>query len=168
MPNPWILIGLGLAWIASLVAVGSWQRDDGATDERARWQARELEQAIAAANKRHELDARYRAAEQEHATRLAAVSADYQRRLSDAQTTRRADAAAVRAGTLVLRDHAAAAGGAGGGCVPGAATAAGGRDGPAPGELSPAAAGFLLELAADADEVAVQLGACQTALKMTP
>jgi hypothetical protein len=164
IPNPWILLGLGIAWLASLVAVGAWQRDDGATHERDAWQARELRQVIAAADKHREIAARYRAAERAHAVALAAASADYQRRLSHVDSIRRADAAALRAGTLVLRDPDAPGLRAGRGCLPAASPAPGGSDGAEAGRLSPAAAGFLLGLAADADQVAEQLAGCQAAI----
>ena len=41
IPNPWVLLGVVLAWIASLVAVGTWQRHDGAAETVARYEKRD-------------------------------------------------------------------------------------------------------------------------------
>lgn len=55
MPNPWLLLAVVLAWLASLFVVGSWQNTAGAESERLVWQqgqmaaerlARSKEQAI--------------------------------------------------------------------------------------------------------------------------
>lgn len=42
MPNPWLLLAVVLAWIASLFVVGSWQNNAGAESERLVWQQSQM------------------------------------------------------------------------------------------------------------------------------
>ena len=165
LTNPWLLLGVGLIWLASLVGVGVWQRSDGATTERTMWVERENAELVAANAKIVQLNAAARAQEVRHAESLAAISTGHQQEIKNAQAQANADRAAVRAGGLRLYDVAApglrACGSLSG--APGAT--AGGRDGPKGGELSGAAAEFLLELVNDADAVARQLAACQQVVR---
>ncbi len=159
--NPYAMFALWIIWMASLGFVGTWQNEAGHQAERSAWQSRENEQLTLANKRIIELTTAARKAEQEHAAAMATVSADYQRRMNDANNQRRHDLAAVRAGTLRLRDPDTTGLGTPG-CPPAAAGAgAGGRDGAAGGQLSPAASEFLLSLASDADDLARQLAACQ-------
>lgn len=159
--NPYNIIALLIAWGLSLAGVGWWQRNDGETVERSAWQARENAALIAANGKIKTLGEDARKAEQDKALALTAISTDYERKLSDANKQRAADAAAVRAGSLRLRDPSASGLRACGGFPTEAAAGTGQRDGGAAGELSAAASGFLLDLANEADDVARQLVACQ-------
>jgi hypothetical protein len=159
--NPYVIIGLIAAWIASLVGVGFWQNDAGHVAERTEWQTRENGELRTANATIKALQEQARKDEQTHAAALAAVSTDYERKLSDANKQRAADAAALRAGTLRLRDPNLTGLRACGGLGTQVGAGAGRRDGPEGGELSEAAAGFLLEFASDADDVARQLTACQ-------
>ncbi len=149
------------AWIGSLVAVGWWQRTDGATAERDAWLTRENAALVRAAEEIDRLHAAARRAERATGEAIAAISANYQQELRHAEDQRNRDRAAVRAGTLRLRDPAAPALRACVGAAAEPAAGAGERDGRAPGELSDAAAEFLLDLALDADDTARQLAACQ-------
>lgn len=155
IPWPWRALAIVLLCAAS--GVIGWL--DGAQHAGAAALARERDTAQAVAERVQVLQQQARAAEQRHAQALADVSTDYQRRINEANQVRAADRAALRAGTLRLRDPDGAADCRGAAAQAGAGTA--GRDGRAPGELSPAATGFLLELASDADDVARQLAACQ-------
>ena len=159
--NPYVIIGALVIWIASLVGVGYWQNGAGHVAERTTWQTRENTDLRAANFKIITLEEGSRKAEQQHATALATVSSDYERKLSDANKQRAADAVALRAGTLRLRDPSAAGTHACGGLGIEVGAGAGRRDGGAPGELSATASEFLLELASDADDVVRQLAACQ-------
>lgn len=106
-----------------------------------------------------------RAAESWHANTLSDLSQRYQVTLKNAQERHSNDLAAVRTGALRLRDPDASLrfdACRGPGAAPGAG--AGGLDGAAPGELSRAAAAFLLAFAADADGVAEQLSGCQAVI----
>lgn len=169
IPLPYRILAVVLLWLVSLIAVGVWQHHAGAVGERVTWQAKEVtEQATAAAQFKALSDA-YRAAEQDNAAKMAALAADYERKLTDANKQRAADIAAVRAGAIRLRDPNAAIVSACRDTPAQAGPAAGRGDGAAPGQLPPAPAGllsdqtseWLIDFAADADDVARQLGACQ-------
>lgn len=168
IPLPYRILAVVLLWLGSLAAVGIWQHHAGAMGERVTWQAKEVtEQATAAAQFKALYDAA-RKAEQDNAAKMAALAAAYERKLTDANKQRAADIAAVRAGIIRLRDPGAA--------VPTcpsataqAGSAAGGSDGVQGGGLSAAPAGllsgqtseWLIDFAADADEITRQLAACQ-------
>ncbi len=153
-----------VACAACIAALCFWQYHAGRVAERAVWQERESEQLRMANAKIVELQAAAREVELAKASAVAAVSADYQRRLNDANKQRAADADAIRAGTLRLRDPGATSIGTGGDRAAETPAPAGGCDGRASGELSGAAAQFLFDLAADADQVAMQLQACQAVI----
>lgn len=152
-----------LALGAVLTGTYFYGRHDGATLERATWVKRDndaLRQANADLDEAHR---KLRDQERQSAERLAQVSGEYQKELTDVRLQTRTRTAAVDRGDLRLRDpaasHQACADRAGE-----ARTTAGGRDGPATGELSATASRFLLELTGEADEVAKQLAGCQKAL----
>lgn len=159
--NPYLIIGLLIAWGASLFGVGYWQNDAGHVAERTTWQTRENTELRDVNAKIKTLEEGNRKAEQEHATALASVSTDYERKLSDANKQRAADVAAVRAGNLRLRDPSATGLRACGSLGVEVGASPGRRDGGTAGELSAEASGFLLDLASDADDVTRQLTACQ-------
>lgn len=101
--------------------------------------------------------------EHQHALNLNLISSNLQKELQDARTQHAADRAALRSGSLRLHDP----GSSSSTCADpasAAGSAAGRRDGAEARQLSDTAAEFLLEFAADADDVARQLGACQQAL----
>lgn len=159
--NPYAILAACLAWAGTLAAVGGWQHHAGRTTERAEWQDREIGELRTANQKILDITTAARRAEHENAAALAAVATDYERKLDAAKDRHARDIAAVRSGALRLRDpHSAGLPACGSAAAP-VGTGAGGRDGPAPGELSEAAAGFLLQLTDDADAVAEQLAACQ-------
>lgn len=148
-----------LAWIASLLAVGAWQRHDGAFAERSKWQTKLTIELGRANAKIIELTANYRQAEAKHANALASIATTYETRLSDAKAVHDRDVAAVRAGALRLRDPFAK-------CPLGSAAAPAGAgsslgDGPAGAELSGAVTEFLLGEASRANAIVEQLTTCQ-------
>ncbi|HEX7116256.1 MAG TPA: lysis system i-spanin subunit Rz [Steroidobacter sp.] len=153
-----------LWWLWSAVDKAGYER--GVSEERAKWVARESEELAAANALIEKLQREARAAEQAHAKELAAISKRYQENLRNVEKARDAHIAALRAGALRLRDpEAPACESACGGGVSEASAAAGGRNGPAGGELSAEASEFLLRLTAEADEVARQLQACQEIIR---
>lgn len=97
--------------------------------------------------------------------RQAAISENYQEQLEDEKQKTAALIAANRAGAFRMRDPNAVACPPHGGIQPETSTSTGGRDGAAPGELSGAAAEFLLGLAGEADSVARQFAACQAVVR---
>ena len=136
----------------------------GQDHTRAEYAARDLKQANENAAETKRVQDEYRAKEQAAAVALAAVSTDYQRRLKDAEGKKTAALAAVRAGTLVLRDPGTVREACPSGTTETAASTSG-RNGETSGGLSAEASGFLLSEAARADAYTEQLGACQAALE---
>ena len=152
------------AWVLSLIAVGAWQRHDGAVAERTDWQERDNQTMRDAHALIERLQATARQAEQDHAMEMAAVGASMERRIGNVDKQRAADRAAVSNGTLRLYDRPA--GLAAGSCgVPAPGAAAGERDGRAPGELSRETTADILELVNDADLLAGQLAECQAVVR---
>lgn len=159
--NPYLIIGLLLGWLASLTGVGWWQNAAGHTAERTTWQTRENTELRTANAKIITLQTSARSIEQKHALALAAVSTHYEEELTHATKQRVADVAAVRAGTLRLRDPNPPSIYATGNRPAETGPGAGGRDGSEGAGLSEATAEFLLALAGDADDITRQLTACQ-------
>ncbi len=97
---------------------------------------------------------------------MASLDANYQKELSDAKTVSDAAVAAVRAGTVRVRDRFTC--NAGSGSVPSAAKAGastGSTDAASANGLQPEDAEFLLREAARADAVTVQLRALQDVVR---
>lgn len=159
IPASWRILFIVLA-MAAAAALG-WQ--EGAMHAGREAMRRDIATAAATADRIQQLNAQARATERRHAQAMADISATHQRSLTDAQNQLKADRAALRAGTLRLRDPAHPAD-----CrsaSPQAGPTAARRDDASPGELSGEAAEFLLDLATDADIVAHQLEACQRVIK---
>lgn len=162
--TPYVYICAGVLWIASVIGVGYWQREDGKTVERSAWQARENSELAMANAKIVELEETARATERKHANQIASISRNLQEEIARAKLQKDLDSVAARNGALRLYDKFAAgvcadrdkAGAVGAG--------AGRRDGSTGCELSSEAAQFLLGLAGDADDIARQLTACQAVI----
>lgn len=125
-------------------------------------------QAIADANQRT-ADAQQAARDKEaqHANDMAALDAQHTKELNDAKAAADATIADLRAGTIRLRDRFTCNAGNAkpAGSTGQAGTSASVGDGAAAGGLQTADAEFLLREAERADEVTVQLGACQAIVK---
>ena len=158
--NPYIILGLVIAWIASLGAVGWWQNQAGHTDERVTWQARENKELQDANASIKRLEEAARAAEQAHATMLAKIGENHQKEIADAAAQKERDVAAARSGRIVLRIPAPCKGANGSAAAKTPATPGVG-DGGATAELPRSVTEDLLSLANDADSVADQLRQCQ-------
>jgi prophage endopeptidase len=162
--NPYVIIGLIVAWLGSLGAVGWWQNSAGHTAERFSWQKRDNDSLTTANAKILKLEQAARDAERRHAEDLEVISAGYQKELVNAKAQRDRDVSAARSGALSLRFHAEGSGACAGGTGQTAAGAAG-RDGPATAELPREVAAGLFAIADDADEVVRQLSACQAVIR---
>lgn len=160
--NQYIIIVL--VWAASLVSVGAWQNSVGHTSERVEWQTREVAELTTANAAIKTLEESARATERGHAAALGTIATNYEGKLSDATKQRSADLAAIRTGTLKLRDPATSIRSCGD-PMPGIAAGPGVGDGRASGELSGIAAEFLLGEAGRADSIAEQLAACQQVVR---
>lgn len=153
-------------WVASMLAVGYWQRNDGAARCEAAWQDRSRQEASIAATRTQALQNAARQQEQQSATAMAAISADYETRIHDAQTLHDRDVAAARSGALRLRYvYPAPALPAGGNPIAETGAGTSGRNGSSGGELPGEIAAGLYGLADDADAIARQLAACQAVVR---
>lgn len=162
MPNPWVVLAVGVLWALSLVAVGKWQREDGAITERGAWLVRDNEQITAANAKIKALNKAAREAEAQQAAHMDAIGKWLAKENQDAETRTRRAVNSARA--LVLRQQPACPG-PGGSASATPATAASGGDGPAACELPAEAVRDLLQLVGDADRDVRQLAACQRVIR---
>jgi len=154
-----ILKWLGV--IGLIVAVGFWQRHDGALSERVVWETRLAEEN---ANNAKAILAAEEAARQkitESETRQAVISKDYQRKLANARTKYKSVDDAVASGTFQLRDSGATAVCPSSGGGPETTTSTGGNNGSEGCKLSTNTSRSLWFLVTNADSVVEQLTACQ-------
>ena len=158
--NPWVLIGVAVAWALSIVGAadywGGVQRDL----ERGEWVARDNAKLIKANAEILRLNNEARATEARRIDEMTILATSYSKGAQDAEERRRRDVAAARDGALVLRIPAAACG-AGGGEAGQTGPPAPGRDAPATIELPREITADLFALADDADAIADQLRTCQ-------
>ncbi len=161
--NPWLIIGGILLWLASLWGVGTWQRADGATAERAIWQARDSEQLRRANAEIDRLNREARDQEAEHQRRLADIAANIQQETARHEADSRRAVAGARA--LVLRDQPACPVHASAGAAGPPVAGPGGGDGPAACELPATAVRDLLQLVLDADRDVRQLAHAQQVIE---
>lgn len=162
--NPWIILGIILAWLASITTVGYWQNDAGHTAERVAWQERANKELAYANIEITTLQDAYRAQEAAHAADLAAISKNYQQEKLRNEKTTEDRIAAARDGALVLRDPGAVSVQTCSGGVPETGAAHPGRDDAGDGGLSKVATEFLLNLTGRANGVRDKLTACQAEL----
>lgn len=128
------------------------------------------EAIIAKANKKHadetiSLQAQVRAAEHKAAKDMAAIDAQHQKDIADERSKANATLAGYRAGTIRLRDEFTPTIGPAQPVMPGIAAATGQRNDAGSGGLQPAHVEFLVQIAAEADQVARQLQACQAVVR---
>lgn len=157
---------LGALWYAYTTIDGRGYAR-GKAETESRYQTRDNKALQDALARVQALQAEVRAREAQHQAAIDQIEAKRKQEAQDAKRQRDRDVAAARDGALKLRDPGAAAGTAHCDRSPGPApgTAAAGSDDRAPGELSGAAAEFLLSLVHDADDVARQLGAAQQVIR---
>lgn len=159
-----IALAIAAAIYGAIVSYGNGRYEAGKQAEKAAWTQRENAELVTANAEIVRLNAQARKDEQDHAAALAKASGTYQESLKNEKAAHDRTVADLRSGALKLRIELARREGADGSAsgTPGAGS--GGCDGAAYGELSPAAAGFLVGLASEADEVVHQLTACQADL----
>jgi hypothetical protein len=162
--NPYAIIAALIIWAASLAGVGYWQNGVGHVEESAAWQKKENRELADANAKILQLETEARVSEQAHSETQHLISTSLQKDLQNDEIRRQKDVADARSGAIRMRDPSAPAIQACGGSTGEASTGTSGRDGQAGGELSPAAAEFLLTEADRADAVVQQLGACQAVI----
>ena len=164
--NPYVILALLVAWLASTAAVGYWQRHDGAAQVMVACQRTQAAESARATVAIQAAQTAARASEQKYDAGLTTISTTYQQELSHAQAQHAADLAAIRNGALRLRVQypAAAAVRPGDGSASTTAATSGGRDGSQGTDLPGSVAVDLLALADDADNIARQLAACQAVI----
>lgn len=159
--NPYIILGIVVVWMAGLYGVGRWQRQDGIAITEAVYAKRDNAALIEANGKIKGLEEKYRRAEQDATDNQAAISADYERKLKNANKKTADLIAAARAGTFRLRDPKAAGIPAIGSITAKASAGPGKCDGAGDGGLSADATEFLLALTGRCNTVRDKLTACQ-------
>lgn len=162
--NPYLVLGIGASWLASLVAVGYWQNDAGHTDERSAWVTRENEQLIEANHRIASLNLTYRESERKHAESIARISSGLEQEKQRETQKRDRAIADLRSDNLRLRDPGTVNLCSDGNPTAPSLTAPGKRDGGSGAKLSTATSEFLVGLASDADEIVNQLTACQAVI----
>lgn len=155
---PYAYLVAALIGVVAMGAAGYQGYRLGGDSVRAEYAKRDIAAANEAATLTKATQEKYRAKEQASADALAAVSTDYQKKLTDAQAKTAIALNAIRSGSVRLRDPGSPPGGS---CPAETAASTAGRDGSESGRLSGAASEFLLSEAARADAVVLQLTACQ-------
>ena len=163
---PYGYLILALAVLGAIAGAGYKGYSLGADSVRVEWNAAALKEANANSKALQEASDRERAKEQESARKLSAASKAYQKGLANAETAKLRALDAVHTGALKLRLTESAGcevGGSGTGTI---AASAGGRDGGETGQfLGQADSAFLVALASEADQVTLQLSACQEVVR---
>src|SRR6185437_11151043 len=103
MLNPWVILAIVLAWIASVGAVGYWQNGAGHEAESAAWLQKDNADLKAANAKILALEEAARKAESEHQAKVAQLGIDYANHLKEERDQHDADVRAALAGSLRLR-----------------------------------------------------------------
>lgn len=165
MLNPWVILAIAAAWLASLAGVGYWQRVDGALACETEYKTRdnnELKQANADNRALAQANRDQEARHQEH---LVTIGQFYAKEFNDAEAKRKRDVAAAHTAAGRLRDNAGTCGQGSAGTSSPAVAPAGGGDGAQGCQLSGTTSAALLDLAHDADRDVRQLGQCQAVIR---
>lgn len=96
-PNPYVIIGLMVAWILSMVGYGIHEKQQGEDTARAACTTARVAEAVVAASKIQELQTAARANIERHGAAQAAISSAYQKDIEYVQNQKTAALAAVRA-----------------------------------------------------------------------
>ena len=165
MTNPWLIVALIVAWLASCAGVGYWQHQDGVTVTTEKYDKRDNIALTAANTKLHDVEEKYRLAEQQHAADVSLISTNYEKELNDANVKTADLIRAARAGALRLYSHQATGVPATRSGVPKIAAGAGGRDAAGDRRFSDIDNEFLLSLTGRCNAVRDKLAACQSIVR---
>lgn len=165
MTNPYVILGLILAWLASCAGVGYWQHQAGVTVTTEKYERRDNIELTKANDRITELEQQYRAEEQAHAAALSLIAANYEKEKQDANAKTAALIAAARAGALRLYGHQTTGVPATGSQTAPTAPAAGGCDGAGNRGFSAGDSEFLLALGGRANAVRDKLTTCQSIVR---
>lgn len=156
-----VIVLLSGLLIGAFYAYGQQQFGLGEKAERTAWLDRDNAALNKANDRIKELEDNYRAKEREHAQDMATASAKYQEDLKHEKAAKDRAVADLRSGALRLRIPVTCPEGAGGSTTAAPGTSTTGRDGETRAELSVQASEFFVGLTSEADEVVLQLTACQ-------
>ena len=163
MPNPWVILGVVVAWALSVVGAGYWEYTEGKATANVQWEKVEAQENAQAAAKILQLENQARDAEAKHEAEMTVTVGQLTKDHQDEIATYQSTIDKLRSGALKLRDP---------GTLPTCscstsktpANPAGNPTGTT-GQLSEQLAEFLTSEASRADQVTAQLAACQKALQ---
>lgn len=158
--NPWVIVGL----LAALIVAVLYGMELGEDRANARWLVKENKEVAAANDKIRALLTERREKEAAHTKAMFSVDAKYQGERDVLKNETNRLRAAIRDGSLRLRNHTRGESPSGGAPSEALASACQ-RDGEAATQLSAAASEFLVELTGEADEIVKQLTACQEVIE---
>lgn len=161
LSNPWVLLIVLVVWVASLGAVGYWQREDGKTVERSAWQKRDNDALRLANAKILKLEEEAREKEAKHQLTVATITAASIKELQDVKDQKDRDIAAANRGALRLRYQSPIPINTSGCKVSPPDPTSSGGDGSTTSELPGAVTADLFALANDADAIARRLSFAQ-------
>lgn len=156
MPNPWMILGA----VVFAIAAYFYGHQQGGNAVRVEWEVEKSQANAQAAEVLQQANAKTRAVEQALAQSQVKVEKIYVEKVREVQVVRDELSDVARNGGLFI--DAACPDGSGQLSSP--ATGAGGNHGGAKARLSGEAAEALVSIAADADEIVLQLQACQAIL----
>jgi prophage endopeptidase len=162
---PWLVMAKYVAMLGLLVAVGLWQRHDGALSERVVWETRLAEENANAAKLIQAAEESARQKEHDSAQQIQSISADYQRKLAYEKTKYKSVDVAVANNDFRLLDRDAAAVCPNNSGTAEAAAPSSGSDGAEGCKLSANVTRSLWFLATNADDIVEQLTACQAVVE---
>lgn len=165
MLNPWVILMIAAAWLASVVGVGYWQRSDGALECETAYKTRDNKALIQANADNRAQQKANREQEARHQDTLATLGQFYAKEFNDAEARRKRDVAAAYTAGGRLRDNAGTCGQGSTGAQGATVAPAPGGDGAAGCQLSGKTSAALLDLAHDADRDVRQLSQCQAVIK---
>lgn len=165
MLNPWVILAIAAAWLASVAGVGYWQRSDGALSCETAYKTRDNKVLVEANLDNARLAKAVRDTESRHQDTLANIGQFYAKEFNDAEARRKRDVAAAHTAAGRLRDSAGTCGQVGTSAPSPAVASASGGDGATGCQLSGQTSAALFDLAHDADRDVRQLGKCQAVVR---
>ena len=162
MNNPWIILAIVLAIAGAGWAGHHKGYQSGVAITQASYEKRDNEVLTKANATIQKLQSDARDTERMHAESDARTSQTYQTELANVKTQSDRKIAAIRAGTLVLRDPGATFNQPSSSSASPSSAAASGCHGASSGEFSREVSEFLVQFAAEADQNTQQLTACQS------
>ena len=157
-----LLVG-ALVFIGALTGAYFYGHSNGVDSERVAWQAKEIKATQEADKALADAQDKVNSLQAQYANNLAVISGNYQQELKNVSATKDRTIAALRAGAIRLRDpgiHYTLSPNP----LSSSTAPASGCNGQATSQLSDSASEFLVSEASRADQIAIQLQACQAVI----